>query len=290
MNLGASGLKQDLQFFLLAALSIVLIILESHSAMLQSTRSVMFVTIKPLIEVAQLPTKATNSIRQILEEREQLRERNRIVNQENVELRERIIQLKNEELRSKWLAELLDAKEKLQYPVLSANLKSIQLQPLSQKIVLNRGTDDRVFVGQPVIDHRGVIGQVSSTTLTDSAVTLITDANHSIPVRIQRNGIRAVVHGLGVPNQLLVSELQVNQDVRPGDILVTSGLGERFPLGYPVAEITSVVRNKNVPFAEITAIPLATLDPSFEVLMVWNNAPVESGNTPVVTMNDSGEK
>ena len=290
MNLGASGLKQDLHFFLLAALSIVLIILESHSALLQSTRSVVFVTVKPLIEVAQLPTKATNSIRQILEEREQLRERNRIVNQENAELRERIIQLKNEELRSKWLAELLDAKEQLQYPVLSANLKSIQLQPLSQKIVLNRGTDDRVFVGQPVIDHRGVIGQVSSITLTESAVTLITDANHSIPVRIQRNGIRAVVHGLGVPNQLLVSELQVNQDVRPGDILVTSGLGERFPLGYPVAEVTSVVRNKNVPFAEITAIPLAALDPSFEVLMVWNNAPVESGNTPVVTMNDSGEK
>ena len=290
MNLGASGLKQDLHFFLLAALSIVLIILESHSAMLQSTRSVMFVTVKPLIEVAQLPTKATNSIRQILEEREQLRERNRIVNQENAELRERIIQLKNEELRSKWLAELLDAKEKLQYPVLSANLTSIQLQPLSQKIVLNRGTDDRVFIGQPVIDHRGVIGQVSSATLTESAVTLITDANHSIPVRIQRNGIRAVVHGLGVPNQLLVSELQVNQDVRPGDILVTSGLGERFPLGYPVAEVTSVVRNKNVPFAEITAIPLAALDPSFEVLMVWNNAPVNSGNTPIVTMNDSGEK
>ena len=290
MNLGTSGLKQDLHFFLLATLSIVLIILESHSALLQSTRSVVFVTVKPLIEVAQLPTKATNSIRQILEEREQLRERNRIVNQENAELRERIIQLKNEELRSKWLAELLDAKEQLQYPVLSANLKSIQLQPLSQKIVLNRGTDDKVFVGQPVIDHRGVIGQVSSITLTESAVTLITDANHSIPVRIQRNGIRAVVHGLGVPNQLLVSELQVNQDVRPGDILVTSGLGERFPLGYPVAEVTSVVRNKNVPFAEITAIPLAALDPSFEVLMVWNNAPVESGNTPVVTMNDSGEK
>ena len=156
--------------------------------------------------------------------------------------------------------------------------------------MLNRGSNDRVFVGQPVIDHRGVIGQVSSITLTESAVTLITDANHSIPVRIQRNGIRAVVHGLGVPNQLLVSELQVNQDVRPGDILVTSGLGERFPLGYPVAEVTSVVRNKNVPFAEITAIPLAALDPSFEVLMVWNSAPVESGNTPVVTMNDSREK
>ena len=290
MNLGTSGLKQDLLFILLATLSIVLIILESHSAILQSTRSVMFVTVKPLIEVAQLPAKATNSIRQIVEEREQLRERNRIINQENAELRERIIQLKNEELRSKWLAELLDTKEKLQYPVLSANLKSIQLQPWSQKIVLNRGTDDRVFLGQPVIDHRGVIGQVSSITLTESAVTLITDAGHSIPVRIQRNGIRAVVHGLGVPNQLLVSELQVNQDVQPGDILVTSGLGERFPLGYPVAEVTSVVRNKNVPFAEITAIPLAALDPSFEVLMVWNNTPVNSGNTPVVTMNDSGEK
>ena len=116
MNLGASGLKQDLHFFLLAGLSIVLIILESHSALLQSTRSVVFVTVKPLIEVAQLPTKATNSIRQILEEREQLRERNRIVNQENTELRERIIQLKNEELRSKWLAELLRCEREVAVP------------------------------------------------------------------------------------------------------------------------------------------------------------------------------
>ncbi len=263
--------KLNLHSALFATLALAIIFVESYSDVLHSVREVLFVAVKPIVAAAEVPTQLTNALYRNFAEREKLHQRIIAIRQENIALRERVIELKNQELRSRWLAELLEVREKFEYPVLSASLVSIQLSPTSHKIVLNRGSQQQVYIGQPVLDPRGLIGQVSRVTRTDSAVTLITDADHSVPIRIQRNGILAIAHGLGQDNRLLVSGLRASQDVQIGDILITSGLGNRFPSGYPVAEITSIERTRNAPFAEISAVPLATPDPDFEVLMVWNN-------------------
>ena len=276
----------DLRFILAIASAVVLLTLENDSAVLYTTRTVLFQSVKPLIEVAQVPYRLANNISHTFSEREQLRNRLREITEENMALRQRIIDLENEEQRSRWLAELLEAKERFQYPVSSANILSIQLQPRSRKIVLDRGQVDLVFIGQPVFDHRGLIGQVSEVTLSDSAVTLITDANHSVPIRNQRNGQIAIAQGLGLADQLEIAGIRSNQDIEVGDILVTSGLGNRFPAGYPVAEVISVVRDLNAPFAEVRAKPLTAIDPSFEVLMVWNDNPQIMNNTTSLTLND----
>ncbi len=263
--------KLDLRSALFATLAITLVVVDSNSDLFQSVRAALFLAVKPVVEVAQVPAYVSNSLERNFADRENLRERIAAINQENIELRNRVIELENQELRSQWLAELLEVREKIEYPVLPANLVSVQLLPMSHKVVLDRGSQQQVFIGQPVLDQRGLIGQVTGVTRSDSAVTLITDANHSVPVRIQRNGLLAIAHGLGLRDQMLVSGLRTSQDVEVGDILITSGAGNRFPAGYPVAEITNVELNRNASFSEITATPLATIDPDFEVLMVWNN-------------------
>ncbi len=282
--------RLDFCFLIALIISVVIIIVDSNSAMLSNTRSVLFIAVKPLVHTAQVTKRVQTTLQQISEEREDLRDRNLELVEENQQLRKKVIELQNEELRNRWLAELLEVKEQIEYPVVSSKILSVQLQPTAQKVMLDRGLQEQVYIGQPVVDHRGVIGQITSATLSNSAVTLITDANHSLPVHIQRNGIAALVHGTGSSDRLVVSGLRSNQDVQLGDLLLTSGLGQRFPPGYPVAEVTEVISDENAPFAEVSAAPLATLDSNFEVLVVWTKIPNEVDETPLVSVNSLGEQ
>lgn len=279
--------KVDLQLAVAAIAAIALVIVEVNTTMLQNARVALFVAVKPVVEIAQVPNLIGNALERGFAEREVLRERLLAVNQENRDLRQRVIELENQELRSRWLSELLEVREKIEYPVATANLVSVQLLPGAHKVVLDRGSKQQVFVGQPVLDQHGLIGQVTEVTRTDSAVTLITDSSHSVPVRIRRTGQLAIVHGLGLRNHLLVSGVRSSQDVVVGDVLITSGLGNRFPAGYPVAEIDSVERNLSSAFAEISATPLASIDPDFEVLMVWNDSSSALDALSTLSSNES---
>ena len=279
--------KLELRSALVAIIAIAFIGIESNSDMLHNVREVLYLTVKPIVEVSQVPVAVNKVVQRHFVDREVLRQRISTIAQENAELRDRVNELEYQELRSTWLADLLEVREQIEYPVLTANLVSVQLMPMSHKIVLDRGSQQQVYVGQPVLDSRGLIGQVTEITRTDSAVTLITDSSHSVPVRLQRNGLLAIAHGLGLHNQLLISGLRLNQDVEVGDILITSGLGNRFPAGHPVAEIIRVDGDPNSSFAEIVAAPLATIDPDFEVLMVWNNDRDSLDSISTLTLNEN---
>ncbi len=277
----------ELRSALVAILAVAFIGIESNSDILHNVREVLYLTVKPIVEVAQVPVAVNKVVQRHFVDREILRQRISKIAQENAELRDRVNELEYQELRSKWLADLLEVREQIEYPVLTANLVSVQMMPMSHKVVLDRGSQQQVYVGQPVLDSRGLIGQVTEITRTDSAVTLITDSSHSVPVRLQRNGLLAIAHGLGLHNQLLISGLRLKQDVEVGDILITSGLGNRFPAGHPVAEITRVEGDPNSSFAEIIAVPLATIDPDFEVLMVWNNDRESLDSISTLTLNEN---
>ena len=277
----------DLKFIWFALIAVVLIVLESQTAMLRSARVVISIPVKPLIEVAQMPAYVKTYYQNMFEERELLRELNQKLDEENKALREELIDLKNAADVNEWISELLHASETYQIPVISAKPTSIQLEPQAQKIVVDRGSTDRVVLGQPVIDHRGVIGQVTAISLNDSAVTLITDSTQSLSVRVRRSGIKAVVHGLGDSDKLRVSGLRSEQDVVIGDILVTTGFGEKYPVGYPVAEVISVERAKNTSFANVYAVPLAAHDPGYAVMLVWPKTELGSDEVPLVTLNDA---
>ena len=166
------------------------------------------------------------------------------------------------------LRRLLGAASSLQVNYHFAELLRIDLDPFSHRVLINRGRNDGVLSGQAVIDSGGVMGQVESVLPGMAYVILISDPGHALPVQVARTGHRSIIYGSGDTSILRLSELPINIDLQPGDHLLTSGLGERFPAGYPVAEVMSVQREPGQTFAVAYARPLAALDRGREVLLL----------------------
>ena len=135
-------------------------------------------------------------------------------------------------------------------------------------MLIDRGSVDGVVPGQAVIDGNGVMGQIEDVHLHFSQVRLISDPNHALPVQINRTGLRSVAYGSGETGALNLPNVPLEADVREGDLVVTSGLGDRFPGGYPVARVIRVLREDGETFARVLAEPLAALDRGREVLLI----------------------
>jgi rod shape-determining protein MreC len=150
-----------------------------------------------------------------------------------------------------------------------AEILGVDLNPYRQQVVIDKGSTSGVYVGQPVLDANAVMGQVVRVDPLTATVLLITDEDHSLPVRVSRNGLRALASGTGVIDRLELPHLTNNADVQVGDQLFTSGLGGRFPAGYPVARVVEVRIEPGKPFATVIAEPNAGLDRAREVLLVW---------------------
>ncbi len=184
------------------------------------------------------------------------------------------------------LRELLQSSKKVGENVLIAELLAVDLDPFSRQIVINKGTNDNVYLGQPVLDAEGIMGQIVHVGPFSGTAMLITDPNHAIPVHVNRNGLRAIAVGTGAPDILEIPYLPISADIVEGDLLTSSGLGGRFPRDYPVAKITQVTKDPTQPYATVTAEPIALLERSREVLLVW---PSDKINEPeaVTTLDNT---
>jgi rod shape-determining protein MreC len=161
-----------------------------------------------------------------------------------------------------------------------AEILRVDLDPFRHRVLINRGTSDGAFKGQPILDANGVFGQITQPGMYASEVILISDAAHAIPVQVNRNGIRTIAVGTGDLVKLSLLYLTVDTDIKVDDLLVSSGLGGVFPAGYPVARVSRVERNPAATFAVVEAKPLAQLDRAREVLMVWYDQPPLPDLTP----------
>jgi rod shape-determining protein MreC len=190
------------------------------------------------------------------------------------------------------LRQLLNGKDMLQDKVLIAELMGVSPNPLSHVIMINRGSREGVYEGQPVLDAFGLMGQVVEVDEDSSRVLLISDSTHAIPVQVNRNGVRAIAEGTGDLNRLSLRHVSINADIREGDVLVSSGLGDRFPVGYPVAEVEQVVRNSGQAFARVIARPMARLDRSRHVLLVFDthNQPEQSTSSSSASSTPSAAR
>ena len=147
---------------------------------------------------------------------------------------------------------------------------AVDPDPFSQQILINKGSEDQAFIGQPVLDSHGLMGQIIDVLPYTSRVLLIADSNHAIPVEVNRNGVRAIAVGSGNLNQLNLIYVPETADIKEGDLLVSSGLGGRYPRGYPVAKVAKVAHSPGQAFAEVSATPSAQLDRSRHMLLVFN--------------------
>ena len=166
------------------------------------------------------------------------------------------------------LRDLLDFPVVPDQRTIVANILSIDTKSGSQQIVVNKGENTGAQVGQAMVDVHGVIGQVIKVGPYSAIGLLITDPKHSIPVELNRTGLRAVVTGIDESKKLSLSFVPMDADVVTGDLVVSSGLGNRFPSGYPVGTIKSVARVEGESFADISVEPISDLTFSREVLLV----------------------
>jgi len=254
-------------------LSVILAALDHRYNHLAKVRSFLSVVIYPLQYAAELPIALGHNIADTLATRQYLQQQNERLQKENLMLRARLQQfdaLESENLR---LRDLVGSSFKIGDRVLIAELRAVDLDPYKQQVLINKGSLNGVFVGQPVLDANAVMGQVIDASPMSARVLLITDASHALPVQVNRNGLRSIAFGTGKINELSLPHLPNNADIREGDLLVTSGLGGHFPPGYPVAKVVEVTREPGEPFATVIATPSAHLERSREVLLVWTLSP-----------------
>lgn len=239
---------------------------------LDSIRAGISVLLYPVQYVVNFPFSAGSWIGENFVSRENLLDKNKLLLEENTSLKARMLKFESLEAENVRLRELLDAPKEISDRILAAELIAIDMDPFSHKIVVNKGSMHDLYLGQPVIDAEGVFGQTTHITPLTATVMLITDPSHSLPVQFKRTGLRSIAAGTGDMNTLELMHIPNNADIKEGELIVTSGLGEIFPSGYPVAVVKSFVQEPTQPYAKVTATPLAELAHDREVLMVWRKS------------------
>lgn len=277
----AQGPSQTTRLVVAVIVSLTLVILDHRFHHLQQLRSALAFLTYPLHFLADLPFTASRWLDETTSTRRTLIEHNRELRDHNLRLRAELQKYESLQAENLRLRDLLDSSFKVGDRVLVAELAAVDLDPYKQQVVINKGAISGVFEGQPVLDAHAVMGQVTHVTPLESTVLLITDTSHALPVQVLRNGLRSIALGTGRIDELKLPYLPTNSDIVEGDLLVTSGLGGKFPPGYPVATVRRIDRSADEPFSTIIAEPRAHLDRSREVLLVWtvpNQLPTTTGS------------
>lgn len=236
---------------------------------LAAVRSTLSAVVYPLQYVVNLPFDAAEWVTDSLVTRQSLMEENQRLKQDHLLFSSRLQRYEILEAENQRLRELLESSFRLNDKVLVAELIEIHLQSFRRQVVINKGKREGAYDGQPIVDASGIMGQIVHVGPFSSTVLLITDPNHALPVQVNRNGLRAIAVGAGQTDKLLLEHLPNNADIKVGDLIISSGLGRRFPSGYPVGQIEKITLDPGEPFAKVMINPSAQLSKSREVLMVW---------------------
>lgn len=234
--------------------------------------------VSPIQYLASLPGQILSSSAEQLVSHQRLVDENaRLIYQETINAdklqRFELLQTENERLLT-----LLGSPIQAPAQIMVTELMAVDNNPFSLQIVVDKGAINGVYEGQPVLDDKGIVGQIMEVGTTNSRVLLLADITHAIPIRIARNNVRLIASGSGQIGELMVEHVSHSADIAVGDTLVSSGLGEVFPAGYPTATITSIIRDESRPFAQVRATPVAQLDRLRYMLLLW---PSDAPSQPV---------
>ncbi|MCO7224061.1 rod shape-determining protein MreC [Pleionea sp. CnH1-48] len=258
-----------MRLFVAVVCSAVLMFFDHRDRHLETFRHTLSTFLTPLIYVADLPSEFFFWGGERIMTRDQLSKSNQQLKDEIFILRTQLQKLVALKAENAQLRNLLGTQQKLDGRRLVADIINVATEPGAHEIVINKGSVQGVFVGQAVLDAYGVIGQVISVSSLHSRILLITDSRHAIPVRVERSGERAVALGGGQLNHLSLQYVRSTADIKEGDLLLSSGIGERFPDGYPVASVTKLVTDSNRSYAVVEATTVAHLARTGQVLLIW---------------------
>jgi rod shape-determining protein MreC len=261
-------------FLTLAIAAIALMVADQRYDQLTRVRAWLSAAVYPVQVVVDLPFRAWDWVSGSFADRSRLRQENLELNARlrlaNLQL-QRFAALEDENRR---LRDMRENSAGVAERVLVASILNVDLDPFRHRVLLDKGAADGVFKGQAVLDAEGIFGQVAQVHARTAEVILISDAEHAIPVQSNRSGLRTIAVGTGDSKRLSLPFVTVEADLKQGDLLLSTGMGGVFPPGYPIAEVTRVVRDASTTFALVDARPTARLDRDREVLLVWFDPPV----------------
>lgn len=252
----------------LAVGSYALMYTDSTTRMLEPVREVLSTGVSPGYFVVESPYRLAGTVATAFSARAALMDRLEALERRNLELVRVAQQFQALKTENDRMRELLGSRARLPAEVVIAELVGVIPAPDTHQVVIDKGTAEGVGIGQAVIDAEGLFGQVVEAGRHSSRVLLITDVSHAVPVEVTRNGVRSIAAGTGQLDRLLLENVPVTADVRQGDLLVSSGLGGRFPRGYPVGRIQGVLTERTREFAQVAVKPSAQFDRSRHLLVV----------------------
>lgn len=261
-----------MRLLVLVVLSVALMVVDARFTLLKPVRSEMSLVLMRAYWVTDLPQRLFEGVASQFGSRTELLAENEKLKTEALLLQGRLQKLAALTEQNVRLRELLNSSALVNEKVEVAELIGMDPNPFTHRILINKGERDGVVLGQPVLDARGLMGQVVELMPYTSRVLLLTDTTHSIPVQVNRNGLRAIASGTGNPERLELRHVADTADIKEGDLLVSSGLGQRFPAGYPVATVKEVIHDSGQPFAIVRAVPTAALNRSRYLLLVFSDS------------------
>ncbi|HCN65398.1 MAG TPA: rod shape-determining protein MreC [Pseudomonas sp.] len=280
----SKGPSLGVRLLVLVVLSVALMVVDARFTLLKPVRSQMSLVLMQTYWVTDLPQRLVQGVASQFGSRTELVAENEKLKTENLLLQGRMQKLAALTEQNVRLRELLNSSALVNEKVEVAELIGMDPNPFTHRIIINKGERDGVVLGQPVLDARGLMGQVVELMPNTSRVLLLTDTTHSIPVQVNRNGLRAIASGTGNPERLELRHVADTADIKVGDLLVSSGLGQRFPAGYPVATVKEVIHDSGQPFAIVRAVPTAALNRSRYLLLVFSDS-----RTPEERANDAAQ-
>lgn len=249
-------------------LSMLLLFVDARYQYLESTRKVLALMIYPFQRLTALPGETVGRITVYFETQNQLLTDNAKLRQQHDVDAAQLAQLHAIQTEDDQLRTLQELKQRVDFPTQVAEIVYVERDIFKRKLFVDKGSQAEVVPGQVVMDNNGVVGQITRVYPWLSEVTLVTDKDHAVPIRLVRNGLRAVVFGSGDIGEMSLRYMPVSSDIVEGDVLVTSGIDGTYPPNLPVAKVLKIERDPAYPFARITCAPLAGVDRHRALLIV----------------------
>lgn len=270
-------------------LSIFLMFSDYHYRYLGSVRSGFSLVVSPLQYAVDYPVRVVGWVQSLISAKKSLIDENIRLKYQQTMLEAELQKLLVIQQENSQLKELLLTSTKADMQVMAAQILAVDTSNARQIVVLNKGTRDGVYSGQPVLDAKGVMGQVIDVGPMTSTVLLISDSKSAVPVRNNRTGERAILVGTNSIDQLSLINLPKTSSIHPGDVLVTSGLGRRYPEGYPVGRVEKVSSIPGEDFVKVIVSPIALLNRNRLVLLIWADYEQEQLTTQINERLNAGE-
>jgi len=247
------------RLIIVVIISCVLMYQDNQRNYLSVLRVYLSASLYPAQYLINLPKNFIQKLNTNFSERQQLLQENNLLKKDNFELRSKVQQVYKLESENKRLYDLLGSQPQTDNSYIFADI--IAVSPIAEKhhIIINKGSRDNVVVGSAVADSNGILGHIIRDQIFGSEVLLMSDREHAIPIEIVRTSLRTIAVGTGNYNELQINTLPTNTDIKKGDILITSGLGGRYPEGFPVGTVKNVINNPGESFLEVNVTPFGNL-------------------------------